>query len=113
MIYPTQQRQIYFIYILLCSDRSYYIGLTNSLGKRLSEHENGLYTMCYTYRKRPVHLVYFETCPFLKEATEREIQLKKWSRTKKKALIEHNFHKLQLLAQCQNLTHYMYKDSRR
>jgi len=56
--------------------------------------------------------MYYETIPLLKEAVERETQLKKWSRKKKEALIQQDYHKLQLLAQCQNLTHSKYKDMR-
>ncbi len=41
---------------------------------------------------------------------ERETQIKGWSKAKKKALTEGNFHKLQLLSQCNNFTHHKYKD---
>lgn len=60
--------------------------------------------------RRPLILQYYETIPFLKDAVEREIQIKGWSKAKKKALIEGNFHKLQLLSQCNNLSHHKYKD---
>jgi predicted GIY-YIG superfamily endonuclease len=68
------------------------------------------YANCYTFKRRPVKLVYYETIPFLKEAVERETQLKKWSRKKKGALIKQDYHKLHLLSECQNLSHYRYKD---
>ncbi len=55
-------------------------------------------------------LQYYETIPYLKDAVERERQIKGWSKAKKKALIEGNFHKLQLLSQCNNLSHHKYKD---
>ena len=45
----------------------------------------------------------------LKDAVERETQLKGWSKEKKKALIESNLHKLQLLSECQNMTHSKYQ----
>ena len=77
MIYPDSTQECYFVYILLCSNDAYYIGLTNNLMKRFSEHEEGKYATCYTFIRRPVRLVYFETIPFLKEAIERETQLKK------------------------------------
>ncbi len=102
----------YFVYLLLCADRSYYTALTTELEKRLAEHQSGTDPGCYTYSRRPVQLVYYEIIPFLKEARDREKQLKKWSRAKKKALVESNWHKLQLLSECQNLTHYKYKDLR-
>lgn len=110
MIYPDLPQEDYFVYILLCSGGAYYIGLTNDLMTRFTEHEEGKYESCYTFRRRPVKLMYYETIPFLKEAVEREIQLKKWSRKKKEALIQQDYHKLHLLAQCQNLSHSRYKD---
>src|SRR5688500_3728787 len=110
MIYPNLSQEHYFVYILLCSNNGYYIGLTNDLIKRFSEHQEGTYSTCYTFNHRPVQLVYYETIPFLKEAVERETQLKKWSRKKKEALINQDYHKLHLLAECQNLSHSRYKD---
>ena len=53
---------------------------------------------------------YYETILFLKDAIEREKQIKGWSKEKKLALKEGNFHKLQLLSQCNNLSHHKYKD---
>ena len=100
----------YFVYILLCNDDSYYVGLTNNLLKRFQEHIDGVYTNCYTFKRRPLILKYYEVIPFLKEAKAREIQIKGWSRAKKKAIIEQNFHKLQLLAQCQNMSHSKYQE---
>jgi putative endonuclease len=87
MIYPEAQQEQYFLYILSCSDNSYYIGLTNDLLNRLSEHDEGVYLKCHTFNAARVSLEYFETIPFLKEAIGRETQLKKWSRQKKEALI--------------------------
>jgi predicted GIY-YIG superfamily endonuclease len=110
MIYPNSQQESYFVYMLLCSNKAYYIGLTNDLIKRFEEHVKGKYCNCYTFKHRPLELVYCETIPFLKEAVEREVQLKKWSRKKKQALIQQDYHKLHLLAECQNLSHYRYKD---
>lgn len=84
MMYHNLPQEHYYVYILQCSNRAYYIGLTNDLMKRFTEHENGKYTNCYTFKRRPLKLLYYETIPFLKEAVEREIQLKKWSRKRKK-----------------------------
>ncbi len=100
----------YFVYILLCNDGSYYVGLTNDLLKRFQEHIDGVYTNCYTFKRIPLILKYYEVIPFLKEAKAREIQIKGWSRVKKKAIIEQNFHKLQLLSECQNMSHSKYQD---
>ncbi len=96
--------------IILCADGTYYTGLTDDLVKRFEEHTNGFYDYCYKLKRRPLELKYYETIPFLKDATEREVQLKGWSKAKKQALIEGNFHKLQLLSECNNLSHHKYKD---
>lgn len=109
MLYNTQQ-EAFYVYIILCNDESYYTGLTDDLMRRFEEHVNGTYESCYTFKRRPLILKYYETIPFLKDAVERERQLKGWSKAKKKALIEGNFHKLQLLSQCNNLSHHKYKD---
>jgi len=109
MLYNIQQAA-YYVYIILCNDDSYYTGLTDDLIRRFEEHLNGIYESCYTFKKRPLILKYYETIPFLKDAVEREKQIKGWSKAKKKALIEGNFHKLQLLSQCNNLSHHKYKD---
>jgi predicted GIY-YIG superfamily endonuclease len=47
---------MYFVYILLCSDGEYYIGLTRNLKKRIIEHQNGL-SFSTKYR-RPIRLVW-------------------------------------------------------
>lgn len=109
MIYSRLPQETYFVYILLCSDTSYYIGLTDDFPKRLEEHEEGKYPNCFTFKRRPLKLAYYETIPFLKEAIERQTQLRKWSRKKKEALMQQDYHRLHLLAACQNLTHYRYK----
>ena len=113
MIYDNAPQEIYYVYILLCNDLSYYVGLTNNLERRIREHVDGYYHNCYTFKRRPLEFVYFETIPFLQEALKREKQLKGWSRAKKRALIERDYHKLRLLAQCQNLSHFRYKDNRK
>ncbi len=109
MIYNTQQ-EAFYVYIILCNDDFFYTGLTDDLIRRFEEHVNGLYETCYTFKRRPLILKYYETIPFLKDAVERERQIKGWSKAKKKALIEGNFHRLQLLSQCNNFSHHKYKD---
>ena len=107
MLYNTRQ-EAYYLYIILCNDGSFYTGLTDDLIRRFEEHVNGVYETCYTFKRRPLVLKYYETIPFLKDATEREVQIKGWSRSKKVALIQGNFHTLQLLSQCNNLSHHKY-----
>ncbi|WP_239494951.1 GIY-YIG nuclease family protein [Pedobacter yulinensis] len=53
--------KLYFVYILECSDESFYVGLTNNIDRRLSEHQGGLSSSSYTFKRRPVKLVYTKT----------------------------------------------------
>ncbi len=80
-------RRIY-IYILECHDGRYYIGITNDVEKRLTDHQIGIDPKSYTYTRRPVSLMYKEEHESPEEAISREKQLKRWSHAKKKALIE-------------------------
>ena len=77
----------FFTYILRCSDSSYYIGHTDELERRLTQHETGA-TGGYTSTRRPVKLIWFQEFPTREEAKAAEAQIKKWSRKKKEALIE-------------------------
>jgi len=78
-----------YVYILKCSDNSYYVGSTKDVGLRFWQHCNGDGAI-YTSERLPVHLVYIEIFTRIDYAFEREHQLKKWSRKKKEALISGN-----------------------
>ena len=78
---------MYFTYILECSDQSLYVGCTNNLEKRLKEHNNSKSGAHYTKIRRPVILKYSEKFETLKEARQREAEVKRWNRSKKMALI--------------------------
>ena len=80
----------YWVYILKCSDGSFYTGSTSDLEKRLSEHQNGL-IKCYTRSRRPVKLVFSEYFESAYDAISAERQIKGWSRAKKKALIKRDY----------------------
>ncbi len=84
----------YFVYILECSDQSYYTGVTNELERRIAEHQNGLNPKCYTYKRRPVILKFIEEFNDINQAIAREKQIKGWTRKKKEALMAHNFDRL-------------------
>lgn len=84
----------YFVYILKCSDESYYTGFTNNIERRLIEHEQGLNLSCYTFDKRPLELVWFEIFNDVNNAIETEKKIKGWSRRKKEALINEDWEKL-------------------
>lgn len=82
-----------FVYILKCSDDSYYVGSTTNLTKRIEEHNNEVGAN-YTKKKLPVKLVYYEECQSIETAFLRERQLHGWSRKKKEALINNMHEKL-------------------
>ena len=86
------------VYILLCSDDSYYVGLTRKEPEeRLWEHNNKV-VPGYTASRTPVEMVYVERYERIVEAIARELQLKKWTRKKKEALIRGDFESLANLA---------------
>lgn len=87
----------FYLYILKCSDSSYYIGHTDDIEKRLSEHHLGLYAN-YTSTRRPVELVYMEAFPTRHEAVLAEKKLKKWTRAKKEAFMKKDVALLTCLA---------------
>jgi len=73
----------WYIYILECSDNSYYTGITTDLERRLFEHNSTLVGAKYTMGRRPVKLVYQETCTNRSEALKREYVIRKLSQKKK------------------------------
>ena len=79
---------MYFFYILRCSDNSLYCGQTSNLENRLKEHNfSGSKGAKYLRGRKPVVVVYSEQCPDLKTAMNRELEIKRWTRAKKEALI--------------------------
>ncbi len=84
----------YSVYILQCSDGSYYTGVTNDLERRIWEHNTGFNNSCYTYAKRPLILKYYETSKYIKQAILREKQLEGWSKKKKEALFKEDWDEL-------------------
>jgi len=84
----------YFVYILLCSDKSYYTGVTNNLEGRLNDHQTGIDTKAYTFKRRPVTLVFYEMFYDVNQAIAFEKQVKGWRRAKKEAIINGDWHLL-------------------
>jgi putative endonuclease len=77
----------YVVYILRCSDGTYYTGLAKDLDYRLMEHQTGAHRDSYTFHRRPLRLVWSLVTDSYKEAFQWEHQIKGWSRAKKEALI--------------------------
>lgn len=86
--------KFYYVYIVKCSDNSYYTGMTNSIDRRIFEHNSGKNQDCYTYNKRPVELVWFETFSDPTQAIMVEKKIKGWSRRKKESLINEDWDSL-------------------
>ncbi len=86
-----------YMYILECSDGSYYTGSTVDLKKRIYEHQNKIGSK-YTKIRLPVKLVYYEEYPRIDEAFYREKQIQGWSRKKKQALMKMQVKDLPLLS---------------
>ncbi len=90
--------KIYYVYILQCKDGSYYTGMTSNLENRLLQHQEGFYTESYTFKRRPVELVFYAEFTDVGIAIEKEKQIKKWSKLKKEALINGEYENLPNLA---------------
>jgi putative endonuclease len=87
------------IYILQCADGSYYTGITRrSVEERLSEHAQGLIADCYTFKRRPVKLVFAEHYERITDAIAAERRIKGWSRAKKEAYTRGDFPRLVALS---------------
>jgi putative endonuclease len=93
-----------YVYILECSDDSFYISVTNNVGRRFIEHSSGLHEKAYTFSRRPLKLVYCRQFTNPITAIEYEKQIKGWTRAKKIALIHRNYDQLHYLAECKNKT---------
>lgn len=98
-----------YVYILLCSDKSYYTGVTNDLEHRLLQHHQGVNMGCYTFERRPLELMYFQIFDGPISAIAFEKKLKGWSRKKKQALIDENWPIIQELAICKNKTNHEFR----
>lgn len=72
----------WYVYILRCADQTLYTGITNRLQQRLHAHNAGRGAK-YTKGRRPVHLLYWETCTDKSAALKREAAIKKMKRAEK------------------------------
>jgi putative endonuclease len=77
---------MWYVYIIQCSDNSLYTGTTTDISRRVNEH-NRSKGGNYTRIRQPVKLMYQETHSNRSDALKREIQIKRWSKEKKLALI--------------------------
>ena len=87
-----------FVYMVRCSDGSYYVGSTRTaLEQRIGQHNAG-YFGGYTAKRRPVMLVFAQEFQWITDAIAAERQLKGWSRAKKEALSRGDYDTIKALA---------------
>jgi predicted GIY-YIG superfamily endonuclease len=88
----------FWVYMLQCADRSFYVGHTDELEKRVLQHERA---ECggYTSTRRPVRVVFTQEFASREEALATELQIKGWSRKKKEALVQGDWVEMSRLAQ--------------
>ena len=77
----------WFLYVLLCSDGTYYTGVTTDIQRRLKEHNTSRKGAKYTKTRRPVKLIYFEDYADRSSAQKAEYKFKRLTRKQKEILI--------------------------
>ena len=77
----------WYVYILLCSDGTFYTGSTDDVARRVAVHNSGKGAK-YTRGRRPVEVVYFEECESYSAALKREYAIKQLTRQQKVELIK-------------------------
>ena len=82
-----------YVYILECSDGTYYTGSTKDIINRLKLHKRGQGSN-HTKKRLPVSLIYLEEFTRIDQAFYREKQIQGWSRKKKEALIAGDYNQL-------------------
>ena len=84
------RRNMYDLYILKCSDKSLYTGITTDLKRRITEHNSTSLGAKYTRARRPVKIVYFKKFKNRSLASKEEARIKKMTREEKKILIKNS-----------------------
>ncbi len=85
--YDASLRDVPYVYILECSDGSFYVGSTWDMERRLWQHNEGL-GAAYTRRRRPVRLAWNAWYDSVAEAFAMEKRIQGWGRAKRRALID-------------------------
>lgn len=78
---------MYHVYILRLSDNSLYCGVTKDLKRRLEEHRKGRGSK-YVKGRLPLKLAYSEEHNDMSEAKRRELEIKRWSKSRKERLVK-------------------------
>jgi putative endonuclease len=93
---------MFWVYIIKCSDGSYYTGHTDNLEIRISQHKAG---ECpgYTAKRLPVEFLWSQEFNTREEALAAERQIKGWSRKKKEAMMRGDWAEVSRLAQSKSI----------
>jgi predicted GIY-YIG superfamily endonuclease len=78
----------FWCYIVECADGALYTGHTDDLERRFAQHQDGYFAHCYTFKRRPVHLIWSQEFESRIAALEAERKIKGWTRAKKIALAQ-------------------------
>src|SRR5712671_5765420 len=97
---PSSAAMGAFVYMLRCSDGSFYVGSAtgDDLSPRIDQHNAGAFPDSYTWTRRPVTLIWSEHFDRITDAIAAERQIKGWSRAKKTALANGEWNKVRRLA---------------
>ena len=82
----TFNLKTWYLYLLFCDQKTFYIGITDNPAERLLEHRNK--KSFFTKKFSDIQFVYCEKWPGKQKAALREKQIKGWSRAKKQMLID-------------------------
>ncbi len=82
---------MWYVYILECSDQTFYTGITTDLKRRTKQHNASVQGAKYTRSRRPVKLVYSCELPTKSEAQKEEYRIRKLSKNKKEELLKRSF----------------------
>lgn len=96
---------MWYVYILKTESGKFYTGITDNLQRRFNEHQSGKGGH-YTKYDRVEILLYSEKFDNRQKAEDREKQIKRWSRNKKRALIERDVTKLKMLSMSRDRGQY-------
>ena len=77
---------MWYVYVLLCDQKTFYVGITDNPNTRLVEHRSG--KSLFTKKFSDIKFIYCEKYPDKRRAVLREKQLKGWSRAKKQMLVD-------------------------
>ncbi len=82
-----KRRDRFFVYVVECTDGTYYTGYTSDLVRRIGEHNHGKRGAKYLRGKTPVELVYAKEYRNYRNAVKAEWDMKKRTRREKEAII--------------------------